>query len=317
MVALFSKKTKHLPQRRDIARARQRDAEKAAGDVAESYSFRRSHTMTGSASSHVRSSNEHAAQLRSPRVKSHELARKRRVIIGLLAGCLLGAITIFFVIYNFTAGVTVTIDNDPSVAPKSNYATSVQEYFNGSPAERLRIFTNNTDLTDSLRQKHPEVLSAAIDGRTGLGGSQLHLRMRTPVAEWTVNGKKMYVDHDGIAFAQNYRAEPSVKIVDLSGIRVAENQMLVSNAFLSFVGQVVGASEKLENMKVTQITLPPNTTRQIAVSIDGYPYSVKMSTDRGAGVQVEDMAHAIQWLQSQGRAPRYIDVRVEGQAFYK
>lgn len=316
MSPLFKKKSANQPQRRDIARARQRQAEEDGGG-ADRYSFRRSQTLTGSASSSVSTLSEHSAQLKSPRVKSHELTRQRRRLIALLAGCVLLAAALYTVVYQFTATTVESIDGSAMTSAKADYATRIQAYLNGRPLERLRLLTDNANLTTYLQQEYPEIDTASIDGRTGFGVSHVSLAMRKPVAEWSVNGRDLYVDQHGIAFMNNYYSDPAVKIVDHSGVRVQDGQTLVSNAFLSFVGRVVGAATTLEHVPVTQITIPPGTTRQIEVTVGGVSYPAKMTTDRSAGEQVEDMVRTIKWLQTRGIEPKYIDVRVKNEAFYR
>lgn len=316
MSPLFKKKSVNQPQRRDIARARQRQAEEDGGG-ADRYSFRRSQTLTGSASSSVSTLSEHSAQLKSPRVKSHELTRQRRRLIALLAGCVLLAAALYTVVYQFTATTVESIDGSAMTSAKADYATRIQAYLNGRPLERLRLLTDNANLTTYLQQEYPEIDTASIDGRTGFGVSHVSLAMRKPVAEWSVNGRDLYVDQHGIAFMNNYYPDPAVKIVDHSGVRVQDGQTLVSNAFLSFVGRVVGAATTLEHVPVTQITIPPGTTRQIEVTVGGVSYPAKMTTDRSAGEQVEDMVRTIKWLQTRGIEPKYIDVRVKNEAFYR
>ena len=317
MPKFFKKPPTSQPQRRrDIAAARR---EELRGDdhIAQYSTFRRSHTLTGSASSEVSTLSEHAAQLKSPRVRSHELQQRRRQIIGIFALLLLLSGLLFAIISNFSAQFALTINGDASITSRAPYEQAIQSFMADNPAQRLRPLSDNAALTASLQAKYPEIQAAAIDGGTGLGTSHVSLTMRRPVTEWAVNGKNEYVDAKGIAFSQNYYSDPGVEIVDQSGIRVAANQALVSNSFLSFVGQVVGASKQLESMTVTQVTIPPDTTRQIAVTLAGVDYPIKMSTDRPAGEQVEDMARTVRWLSDHNQYPQYVDVRVAGEAYYK
>lgn len=317
MVKLFHSRESAPRSRREQARSRQQELDHAGGTVSDRQAFHRSRTLTGSVSSRVHSSGELSAQLTSPRVRAHHLSKLRRHL-GLAFLSVLAIITFLAVILNqLTAGASLTIDGNASISPKANYTQSIQGYFNQSPLERLRFLSKSTNLTSYLQREHPEIQSATVDGSAGFGVSQIALVMRKPVAAWTVNGVERYVDANGASFQVNYFSDPMVKIVDKSGVRLTTNQTLFSNSFLSFVGRVVGLSKNLEGLTVNEITIPPNTTHQIEVSVVGVPYPAKLSVDRGAGVQVEDMAHAEQWLQMHGITPSYVDVRVSGQAYYK
>jgi hypothetical protein len=42
-----------------------------------------------------------------------------------------------------------------------------------------------------------------------------------------------------------------------------------------------------------------------------------MSVDRDTAVQAEDMAHMIRYLDEKGISCDYVDLRIEGKAYYK
>lgn len=318
MVHFFgSRKKSDTPPRRQPGDAARR-AERATGEDLETrYTFRRSHTITGSASSDVTTLSERSAQLKSPRVQAHDLARHRRRILAGLGGVLLVCIIMAVLIAQFTATPKVVIDGDESIVAKSDYVTTIQHYFGGSPIERLRFMLNDQRLTTYLQAKHPEIESVTQDGGSGFGISRYVLTMRAPVVGWMVNGSEEYVDHAGIAFSVNYSAQPGVQIVDQSGVQLKTGQTLASNSFLSFVGQVVGLSKSLEGLTVTKVVIPSGMTREVEVSLSGVNYPIKLSTDRPVGQQVEDMARAIKWMQQHGVTPQYIDIRVSRDAFYR
>lgn len=317
MVRLFHSHESAPRTRRELARERQRELGAENGATSDRQVFHRSRTLTGSMSSQVRSTGEHSAQLTSPRVRAHHLTRLRRHLGLAFLGALAIVVFLAIILSQFTAGVAVTIDGDASVVAKTNYDQSIQSYFNQAPLERLRFLTKSSNLTNYLQHLHPEIQSARVDGSGGFGTSDIALTMRKPVAAWTFNGVERYVDANGVSFQTNYYTDPAVKIVDKSGIHLANDQTLFSNSFLGFVGRVVGLSKNLEGLTVTQITIPPNTTHQVEVSVAGVSYPAKLSIDRGAGEQVEDMARAVAWMKQHGIKPSYVDVRVSGEAYYK
>lgn len=317
MFDLFKRKSASTPNRRDIARSRQQKFEQESGGSDDYQVFRRSRTLTGSASSSVRTLNEPGAHLKSPRVHAHTLMRTRRHMGLILFAIIIACGVLYGIVSQFTATVTVTINDSASVEPKADYAKAVQDYLAGAPLERLRFLVNNDALKHALQAQYPEIAGATLQGGDGLGNAEVALTMRQPVAEWTVGGQNEYVDNSGTPFKTNYYNDPSVKIIDKSGIRPKDDQSLISNAFLGFVGQVVGISKSLENLTVTAITIPPDTTREIEVSVSGVPYPIRLSTDRSVGDQVEDMTRTIAWMQKNNKTPNYVDVRVSGEAFYQ
>jgi len=313
-VALFSKKQqKDLPRRRQQSDVSSRASEE---ELEQRYAFRRNRTITGSVSSRVASANESGADLKSPRVQAHELAKKRRHIGGTLLFVLACSLGLFTLVFQFTADPIVRITGDASIQPDDTYEKAIQDYLGAQPAERLRFLLDETKLTEFLQRKAPEIQTVDVEGASGFGTSTFAITMRTPIAGWNVGGKQRYVDASGVAFARNYFASPSVQIIDKSGIQVASGQAIASNRFLGFVGQVVGLA-KAQNYTVTQVIIPELTTRQIELRLKDIEYPVKFSVDRLAGEQVEDMTRAIQWMTAHGIKPEYIDIRVSGKAFFR
>lgn len=311
-MALFGKKQQDVPGRRrpDPSKERATNAE-----LEQRYAFRRNRTLTGSASPHVSSTNELNAQLKSPRVQTHELVRQRRHIGAILFFVLLGAALLFSLIAQFTAGVVVKTQ-DASVKLDAVYEQTIQDYLAKRPAERLRFLLNTDALNAYLQAVAPEVAAIKTDGAAGFGKSAFIITMREPIAGWSINGQQQYVDNTGTAFKRNYFANPKVQIVDNSGVQVTAGQAIASNRFLGFVGRVVGLA-KANNYVTQQVVIPAGTTRQVELRLDGVAYPIKFSVDRAAGEQVEDMVHSLKWLSAHTLTPEYLDVRVSGKAFYR
>ena len=69
--------------------------------------------------------------------------------------------------------------------------------------------------------------------------------------------------------------------------------------------------------KVTRVTLPTGTSRELYVDLEGVEWFFKVRVDRDAGVTAEDMERMVRYLRERDLKPGYVDVRVEGKAFYK
>lgn len=317
MSALFSRKSKQQPQRRDISRQRQKDAESSKNHDKD-YTFRRSYTITGSASSSVSTLNEDGSQLKSSRVQAHDLTKQRRHIGALFVTSIVACAGLLFLVTQMTADVTLTINGDASVAAEADYSETIESYYNRSPLERLRFLSNDDALEQSAMAEHPEIESMEMSQGDSFGVSHVALTMRQPVASWDINGQGTFVDRHGVSFLINYYDNPPVKIVDKSGIRSSSGQTIASNSFLGFVGKVVGSMTTAQQLQVSQIEIPLETTRQIQVKVEGVKYPIKFSTDRPAGEQAEDAARALKWLRGHGNPKLdYLDVRVPGRAFYR
>lgn len=312
MVRFFSKKPDDTSRRRRVD-----IAERASeSSLEQRYTFRRNRTITGSASSKVSALSESKAQIKSPRVQAHTLVRQRRHIGLILSVVVVIASCLYGLISQFTSKVVVVATPDSSLRLDATYEKTIQTYLSGQSIERLRFMIDSGHLTDYIQAAEPEVKAVHVDGSAGFGISRFAIEMRTPIAGWSINGHQQYVDASGAAFSRNYFPSPSVQVVDKSGVQATAGQAIASNRFLGFVGQVVGLSQA-RGYAVNQVIIPSGTTRQIELQVKDINYPIKLSIDRPAGEQVEDMARAITWMSANHQTIEYLDVRVSGKAYYR
>jgi hypothetical protein len=309
---IFSKKQTNKPRRRSAQKV-----EKTS--TSPQHIFKRNRTLTGTTSNRFDSASSNS-DLKSPRTHAHTLSIQRRKISTVLIIIFISAIPICLLIINFTATVSVSISNVgiSKNVDKRKYQDVVQNYLDQNPISRLTFFLDQSNLSDFVSAKLPEV-SAVVQGRmAGVGVTDFAVTMRTPVAGWQINNKQYYVDSNGLPFETNYFPDPSVQIIDNSGItyKPGTTTAIASNRFLGFVGRIVSLT-KANGYTVTQALLPPNTTRELEVRLKEVSYYIKLSIDRPAGEQVEDMATAIRYFVARGQSPQYIDVRVSGKAFFR
>lgn len=314
-MSLFKRK-QAVPDRR--ARRLERESIEATNLPARPV-FQRNRTLTGSLSSDVRGAGERHAELRSPRVHAHDLRHRRRRLFGALIGVLMVVGALGFLVYQSIGLPKVALASPITPQDSKSYEDTIQKYLNSRPFERSRLTLDTIKLAAYLQENgHPEIASVSpILEFAGLGATNITLTPRQPVVSWHTGSATMYVDINGNAFERNYFSEPTIEVVDETGIQTSDNQVLVSNRFLAFIGKAVGRLAD-QGLTVTKIVLPSNTTRQIQVSLEGVGYPVKLSVDRPAGEQAQDAARSIRYLTKQGLQPKeYIDVRVGGRAYYK
>ncbi len=77
------------------------------------------------------------------------------------------------------------------------------------------------------------------------------------------------------------------------------------------------AATKDEGLVIDHVTLPYQMAREVIVFLDGREEYYKLSIDRGAAVQAEDMERMTRFLDEKGIKCGYVDLRVEGRAYYK
>ena len=74
---------------------------------------------------------------------------------------------------------------------------------------------------------------------------------------------------------------------------------------------------KIEGFEIDRVVLPLNKAREIHVYIKERNEYFKMTIDRGSAVQAEDMGRMIRYLDKKKAKAEYVDLRVEGKAYYK
>lgn len=68
---------------------------------------------------------------------------------------------------------------------------------------------------------------------------------------------------------------------------------------------------------VKRVVLPAGMSRTLYVDLDGETTYFKASLDRGTAVSAEDIQRMSNYLKEHDLHPEYVDVRVEGKAYYK
>ena len=95
-----------------------------------------------------------------------------------------------------------------------------------------------------------------------------------------------------------------------------DNTGRISERVREYIGQLEQDLADL-GYKVTRVTLPTGTSRELYVDLEGVEWFFKVTTDRDAAMTAEDMERMARYLRERDLKPAYVDVRVEGKAFYK
>lgn len=253
----------------------------------------------------------------SERSRAHHLAQRRRRVSAILVLVVLVCAGLLLLLSQLTAQVTLGIGSAiTQPIDSAAYVKTINDYLDHHPVERLRFALSAKGLNEFMATADPEVASVVQNSGWALGTTKFTLNLREPVAGWQINSKQFYVDQQGVAFQKNYFADPSVQIIDQSGASLQEGSTVTSTRFLSFVGKLV-AQAKSRGYVITQAKLPVGTTREVVVNVKDIPYEFRLSIDRGAGEQSEDLDRVVRYLSSHTITPSYVDLRVEGRAFYQ
>jgi len=305
MIQFSSKKKPDAPRRRQSSEYVRTPA---AVDTS-AQQFRRNQTMSG-----VRRPDGEPV---SERARMHKLAQSRRKVGSIFVLVFITIILLAVLMSQFTAKVIVTGSSASltrAIEP-GQYETLINDYLGLHPVERLRFALDEDALSAFISAELPEVATVELTSTDNIVEANFTLTLRKPVAGWQINSRQYYVDTNGVVFQSNYYENPGVQIIDQSGISPEQGSTVASARLLSFVGRVVSLSEQ-GSYNVTEAILPSGTTRQIEIRLKDVQPLVKLSIDRGAGEQVEDMVRALNYLKSQSKGAQYIDVRVSGRAVY-
>ena len=110
--------------------------------------------------------------------------------------------------------------------------------------------------------------------------------------------------------AETVKYTPTVNIVDEDG----------SNFITERTKQYVGLFEKDAQeggLKIVRAIIPAGKAREVDLYFEGHDEFYKCNLDRGTAETLEDIVRMMEYLKRQGVKVGYVDVRVEGRAYYK
>lgn len=106
------------------------------------------------------------------------------------------------------------------------------------------------------------------------------------------------------------KKEPSVAILDEnSGTTVSER---VKDFVLKLESDFKDVGQELDH-----VVLPFRMTREVDIYLKGRSEYYKLSVDRDSAVQAEDVSRMLNYVDKNSIKAVYVDVRVEGKAYYK
>lgn len=288
----------------------------------DSYSFRRSRTLTGSMASDVVSAAESRGQLRSSRLREHDLRHHRRRLLVILAAALAGAWLLVQLIYGFIPfPAQVYVDNivAADTTKTREYQSAVSGYLSANPLKRFYFAHNDVDMSAALTTTHPEIASARIeraDNKLIASQSRLVITPKQPVAVWNISGTQLYVDEKGQSFKTNLGKAPTVSVIDRSGLS-PQLGALASSKLIRFIGRLVTLVNTSNVGVVKTVELPPNSTREVVLRLQDADYPIRTHSDRDPAGQAADVASALRFIKEFEMQPEYLDVRVPSKAFYR
>jgi len=203
------------------------------------------------------------------------------------------------------------------------YQQAATKLFTQSLGNRNKLTVNAAGISESLKTQFPELSDVSVT--LPVLGSQpvVYIQPFDPSFVLTAGNGRFVLDSTGRALASadnlpQLRATPLPSITDQSGLQPQVGSAALPGSDVGFI-QTVLAQLSAKHFRAQRIVLPPAAS-EVDVYIGGKPYFVKfnMQDQSGALQQAGTFMAVAHNLESKGKIPsQYIDVRIDGRAYYK
>ena len=253
------------------------------------------------------------------RVRHVKALQKR--IITLLGVLVVLILLVGTIIFNFTSNVAISaVSSNADIVNTPNnetYEKLINNYLGSRPSARLRFSLNLGDLSNFIKEDAPEVKYVKRASFNGIGTSNYDIVFRQPVIKWQAGDKVYYVDSEGVSFQNNMFAEPNIELRDasLAGGLINDNEIKISRRILEFSGRLASSVQQ-QNHQIEYLSLPEDTTRQIALKMINRSTEFIFSIDHPVSQQVDAMQQVISYMDQTGQGASRVDLRVPNRAAY-
>ncbi len=205
------------------------------------------------------------------------------------------------------------------------YQQAGKRLFNASAANRNKLTVNATDIAARLERQFPElqevVVLLPIIGSTPV----LLVRPAQPALVLAATNGTYVVDENGRALAEatagtNLSRLKIPTVTDQSSLEVRLGQQVLPRSATAFISSVT-KQLSAQTFKVQSMTLPA-AAGELDVYVTDMPYFIKFNLQQGgaeaAAKQAGRFVAVIKQMEKEGSRPsQYVDVRLDGRAYYK
>lgn len=203
---------------------------------------------------------------------------------------------------------------------QAEYQTAADKLLASSLWNRNKVTIDAGNISHQMTAKFPELASASVT--IPLIGHRPSVYVQPAQASLVVaaNNGAFVIDQNGRALMLSSNLPTAHKlpqIVDQSTLPIRIGRQVLTSDDVSFVRTVL-AELSAKGVGVSSMVLPPSS-RELDVYIDNQPYFVKFNLENNdARQQAGTYLATIAELQRGHVAPtQYVDVRVNGRAYYK
>lgn len=307
-------------KKQDTPRQRRNVVDSESRPVSSSYSYRTSRSE--------QSDNTGRDISREPESKSKVPASFKKIVLSRIGLIILVAALVFSVINIISLSKdvrVVSLSSDSAntlLHTQTGYQEAARDLLAKSAWNNNKITVNTAEINRELLKKFPELSSANLTLPLLSKHPVLYVESSEPALILNTPEGAFVVDNKGKALV-NVEGLPDVtalglpRVTDQSGIKVELNKQVLTSDNINFI-KVVAAQLAAKNKAVNTMTLPAAAS-ELDVTVVGEAYTIKYNLrTNDARQQTGTYLATVTKLQKQNITPaEYVDVRVNGRAYYK
>lgn len=217
--------------------------------------------------------------------------------------------------------ITVTQPNS-LIGSQASYTAAANKLLGSSIWNRTKLTINTSQISQQLLKQFPQLAHASVTISLLSHRPIIHIQSAQPVLILVNGNGSFLLDGAGRVLqmasstADLHQAVLPV-VTDQSGLRPQLNQQALPVTDVDFI-QTVVAQLEAKHYNPAGLTLPAAAS-ELDVQLSGQPYLIKFNLQSNtARQQAGTFLATIAQLQQQGITPaHYVDVRVDGRAYYQ
>ena len=203
---------------------------------------------------------------------------------------------------------------------QSAYQSTANHMIAAALMNHNKITINTTQLTDELLRRYPELSSATIAMPLISHRPVLYVSYTQPALIVRNQSGSFVLDTSGKVLAPTTPEAVTLglpTVTDSSGLALALNKQVLTSSNVRFI-RTIAHGLQAKQVSVSEYNLPASSS-ELDVALTGKPYFVKYNLAASNALQQLGAYLAVEkHLTGQRMTPsRYIDVRVDGRAYYQ
>lgn len=266
-------------------------------------------------------------QQRGPDTRRRErLVRYWRQRLGMLVAGMALIICVLNVLHLSSRPSVITLSSSSSSAflrPTSVYEEAAQKLFAGSIWNANKVTVNTSAIQTQLKRDFPELADVSITLPLMGHRPVVYIAPTTPSLLLKTRTNQFVLDSKGRALLSAAQVKNSdvlklPLVDDQSDLPIKTGSIALPSSSVSFIQTVVNELQA-KNISIDSLTLPATGAYELDVTPGGAGYFVKFNMHTNSALQQTGTFLAVQQrLNAQGIKPgSYIDVRLDGRAYYK